>query len=65
MRRNMGGADRTIRIVAGAGIIIWGFVAGSWWGAVGLVPVLTGVVGSCPAYLPFGGSTCRAAADQR
>lgn len=33
-------------------------VYGSWWGVVGLVPLGTGLVGWCPAYLPFGFSTC-------
>jgi hypothetical protein len=28
-----------------------------WWGLVGLPPLLTGITGYCPAYLPFGIST--------
>ncbi|MCM8922019.1 MAG: DUF2892 domain-containing protein, partial [Candidatus Thiodiazotropha sp.] len=29
------------------------------WGAIGLIPLLTGVIGWCPAYLPFGLSSCK------
>ena len=31
-----------------------------WWGLVGLVPLATGLIGWCPAYLPFGIRTCAA-----
>lgn len=58
MKRNMGGADRVIRMVLGLGIIAAGVYFKSWWGAIGVVPLLTAAVGSCPAYLPFGITTC-------
>lgn len=29
------------------------------WGWIGVVPLATGVFRFCPAYLPFGASTCR------
>jgi hypothetical protein len=32
-----------------------------WWGLVGLVPLATGTLGWCPAYLPFGIKTCKTA----
>lgn len=59
MKRNMGTADRAIRVVIGVGILAYGAYAGSYWGLIGIVPVLTGFVGFCPAYLPLGLSTCR------
>jgi hypothetical protein len=31
----------------------------SWWGAAGAIPLLTALAGFCPAYLPFGISTCK------
>jgi len=49
-----------IRIVAGVVIILLGFYFQSWWGAVGIVPILTGTFRWCPAYIPFGFSTCEA-----
>jgi hypothetical protein len=59
MKSNMGGVDRTVRIVAGLAIIGAGIAFHSWWGAVGALPLLTGIVGFCPAYLPFSFSTTK------
>ncbi len=59
MKSNVGVVDRVIRAVLGAAIILAGILAGSWWGLIGLVPLATAVIGWCPAYLPFGLSTCR------
>lgn len=58
MKCNVGGTDRMIRIVAGVVIILLGFYFQSWWGAVGIVPILTGALRWCPAYVPLGFSTC-------
>jgi hypothetical protein len=59
MNRNIGSVDRTIRIIAGVGIIAAGFYFRSWWGAIGAVPLVTGLVGWCPPYAMFGISTTR------
>lgn len=59
MTTNMGSADRIIRAVVGIAIVGAGFYFNSWWGLIGLVPLATAAVGWCPAYLPFGISTCR------
>ena len=58
----MGGLDRVIRIVLGIVLVIVGFIvlkgtAGTIVGIVGLVPLLTGLLGWCPLYLPFKFST--------
>ena len=58
MKCNVGGMDRMIRIIAGVVIILAGFYFKSWWGAVGIVPIATGMLRWCPAYMPFGFSTC-------
>ena len=60
MKCNVGGTDRMIRIIAGVVIILLGFYFQSWWGAVGVIPILTGTFRWCPAYIPFGFSTCEA-----
>lgn len=59
---NMGGIDRIIRIVAGLVLIVLGFfvLSGTWGivvGIVGFIPLLTGLIGWCPLYLPFKIST--------
>ncbi|MGQ1786247.1 YgaP family membrane protein [Saccharicrinis sp. GN24d3] len=59
MIKNMGAADKTIRIILGIIIIGGGFYYKSWWGLVGLIPLLTAFISWCPLYAPFGISTCR------
>jgi hypothetical protein len=61
MKTNVGSLDRMVRIVAGLVILGVGYYFKSWWGLIGLLPLLTGIVRFCPAYLPFGFSTCRPA----
>ncbi len=61
MKANIGNIDRTIRILVGAGLIaatLSGAIGA--WGWLGLLPLATGIVRICPAYLPFGISTLRA-----
>lgn len=58
MKCNVGKTDRLFRIILGIVIILAGVYFQSWWGAVGLVLILTGSIRWCPAYLPFGFSTC-------
>jgi hypothetical protein len=59
MKANIGSIDRTIRILVGLGLIA-GTLSGviGAWGWLGLIPLATGVVRVCPAYLPFGFNTC-------
>lgn len=59
MTRNVGTVDRVIRLVAGLAILSLVFVGPrTLWGLVGLVPLLTAVVGWCPPYAIFGINTC-------
>ncbi|MBI2417850.1 MAG: DUF2892 domain-containing protein [Ignavibacteriales bacterium] len=57
--KNVGSADKVIRLVVGIAIVAWGVYAQNWWGVVGLLPIGTALVGVCPAYIPFGLSTCK------
>lgn len=66
MKKNMGNADRTIRIIVAA-VIAALFYTGTLSGTLGLVLlilsgvfVLTSLVGFCPLYAPFGINTCAA-----
>ncbi|MCE9661679.1 MAG: DUF2892 domain-containing protein [Burkholderiales bacterium] len=59
MIQNVGTVDRVIRIIAGAALIaasLLGYIGA--WGWIGIVPLATGLIRVCPAYLPFGLSTC-------
>ena len=57
MKNNMGSADRIIRAILGAVIIALGFYFGSWFGVIGLVPIITAALNFCPAYNLIGIST--------
>lgn len=60
MNKNVGGIDRILRIVVGLVLIalaVTGIVG--LWGYIGVVPLLTGLIGWCPAYLPLGIKTCK------
>lgn len=57
--RNEHVAERVLRVVLGIILLALVFVGPqTYWGLVGLVPLVTGLVGSCPAYSIFGLSTC-------
>jgi hypothetical protein len=58
MKTNVGTIDRIIRVILGLGILGAGYYFKNWLGLIGIVPLLTAFVGFCPAYLPFGLSTC-------
>ena len=58
MNINVGKYERVIRIVVGIAIIGWGVYAKNWWGIIGAVPLLTGLIGWCPPYAMFGINTC-------
>ncbi len=57
--KNVGGADRVIRLVLGIIIIAAGIYFKSWWGLVGLIPLGTAVFSRCGLYYPLGISTCK------
>jgi hypothetical protein len=61
VKKNVGGADRVFRIALGLIVLSLYFFlppAYRWWSLAGLVPLMTGLMGWCPAYLPFGIRTC-------
>lgn len=62
MKANVGGLDKTLRIVAGLAVLSLVFIlqgGARWWGLFGLMPLLTGITGFCPAYPKLGISTCK------
>jgi hypothetical protein len=59
MTKNVGQIDKIIRIIVGLlliGLALTGTIG--WWGWIGVVPLATGLMGSCPAYSLLGISTC-------
>jgi len=59
MKTNVGSIDRIVRILAGLGLIgaaLAGIIGP--WGWIGVIPLATGIFRFCPAYLPFGISSC-------
>ena len=61
MERNVGSADKAIRILLGLGLLSLLFVLQGemrWLGLIGLVPLLTATMGFCPLYALLGIRTC-------
>jgi hypothetical protein len=55
--------ERVLRVILGLGVLSLAFIGPrTAWGYVGLVPLVTGLAGSCPLYTLFGWSTCPAKA---
>jgi len=57
MKKNVGTIDRVLRIVIGVAVMALGIYHQAWWGVLGIIPLFTASVRSCPLYLPFGIST--------
>lgn len=58
-KNNVGGIDRIVRIVVGLaliGLTLTGVIGA--WGWIGVVPLLTAALGTCPLYTILGFSSC-------
>ena len=60
--RNENYLDRGLRVLVGVALLALAVTGQTAWGYIGVLPLLTGLVGSCPAYRLLGVSTCRSAA---
>ena len=59
MTKNVGGIDSTLRILIGLALIACSSTNTiGMWGYLGVVPLLTGLIGWCPPYAIFGFNTC-------
>lgn len=59
MKVNEGAVDRAVRVLGGLGLLSLTMVGPQTpWGYLGIVPLLTGLVGVCPLYSILGISTC-------
>lgn len=60
MKSNVGSIDKILRIVAGLVLIVLAIMGiGAPWTWIGIVPLATGLMGSCPAYTLLGVNTCK------
>ncbi len=57
MKKNIGKVDKSLRLVLGIIILAFGLIFQSWWGAIGLVLVVTAFINFCPLYCPLNIST--------
>jgi hypothetical protein len=59
MTRNEGTIDRALRIIAGLVLLSLVFIGPQTpWGWIGIVPLVTGLLGNCPVYSILGINTC-------
>ncbi len=60
MKTNVGTIDRVARIIFGLVLISLVFIGPQTpWGWIGIVPLVTALIGWCPAYSIFGIKTCK------
>jgi hypothetical protein len=55
---NVGGADKILRIVLGTLLLIGAIMGYGVWMWIGVIPLVTGLLGTCPLYSILGFSTC-------
>ena len=64
MKKNIHPIERTVRVLAGIGLMSMAFVGPqNLWFLFGIIPVLTGLSGWCPPYQMLGISTCKTEAS--
>ncbi len=60
--KNVGGIDRIVRIVVGAALLLGFFLNGDgaygWLYLIGIIPLATGLLSTCPIYSILGMNTC-------
>jgi hypothetical protein len=70
MNKNVGTIDRVVRVIIGLLLLAYAIPIGfpntgwNWVGWIGIVPIITAVIGYCPAYTVFGFSSCESRAHQ-
>jgi hypothetical protein len=61
MTQNVGSMDRILRVGLGLALLAFALFSGTtyaWLGYVGVIPLITAAMGSCPVYSMLGMSTC-------
>ena len=62
MTKNVGSIDKIVRLVIGAALLWYALLAAptgyNWIGWIGVIPLVTALIGNCPLYSILGVSTC-------
>ncbi|MCB0391457.1 MAG: DUF2892 domain-containing protein [Bdellovibrionales bacterium] len=59
MQKNAGKIDRVLRVILGLAVLASAFIGPQTvWGYVGIIPLVTGLIGFCPLYKVIGINTC-------
>lgn len=65
MQKNVGGMDKAIRVIVGLVIIGLGLYYKSYWGFIGILPIVVAAVGYCPLYALLKKNTCCKGGDHK
>jgi len=58
--QNEHSVERVLRVLVGIGLLALAFVGPKTpWGYLGIIPLVTGLAGTCPLYTILGISTCK------
>lgn len=58
LKKNVGSIDRALRVIIGALLIVGALMGYGTWMWIGVIPLATGLMSSCPLYSILGLSTC-------
>jgi putative effector of murein hydrolase LrgA (UPF0299 family) len=58
MNKNLGNTDRLIRIVIGIALIGYAYMTGNTIAYIGIIPIVTSLIGWCALYSLLGINTC-------
>ncbi|HIP22973.1 MAG TPA: DUF2892 domain-containing protein [Rhodobacteraceae bacterium] len=63
LKKNVGSIERILRLAVGIAALVAFFMlpeaAYRYWLLIGIIPLATGLLSSCPLYTIFGISTCK------
>jgi len=59
MKQNVGGFDKIARIIVGIALIAFALYTNQFIAYIGIIPLITGLIGFCPLYTLFGYSSVK------
>lgn len=58
MKPNISSDERVVRVSLGIAILLYGWDKNSWFGLIGILPIISGLIGWCGLYSMIGRKTC-------